>query len=147
MTHIADLAPCNDLRLDAAKVPVLAVGWLDDAHPYTRGSVDRDDFDTLISLLANPWQPFVSAGRHACPFCRFSGGPARVGEVTMGSANLFVPAEACVYVAPSLILHYIDAHGYAPPDAFWEAVRACPPMRSMAYLKRVAVLGLTRRGI
>jgi hypothetical protein len=62
----------------------------------------------------------------------------------MGSANVFVPGEACVYVAPSLILHYIDTHAYAPPDVFWEAVRACPPMRSMAYLKLVHTLGLRR---
>ena len=144
MTHIADLAPCEPVLL-TAKVPLLAVGWLDEAHPYTRGPVVREAFHTLIALLKEPWQPFVFAGRHACPFCRFSGGPASFGaEVTMGSANVFVPGEACIYVAPSLILHYIDAHAYAPPDVFWEAVRACPPMRSMAYLKQVHTLGLRR---
>ncbi len=38
-----------------------------------------------------------------------------------------------VYVAPSTIVHYIDAHGYAPPPAFCHAVFTCPPMRTMEY--------------
>ena len=50
-----------------------------------------------------------------------------------GTFNLFVPALARVYVAPSLVSHYIDAHGYLPPPAFLDAVQQCPPMRSDAY--------------
>jgi hypothetical protein len=42
-----------------------------------------------------------------------------------------------LYAAPSLILHYIDAHEYAPPEAFCEAVLACPPMGSEAYLQAI----------
>ncbi|AMV29564.1 hypothetical protein VT84_34535 [Gemmata sp. SH-PL17] len=53
----------------------------------------------------------------------------------MGVSNLWLPGDGFLFVAPSLILHYMDAHEYSPPDEFQEAVRACPPMRSMAYLK------------
>ncbi len=52
---------------------------------------------------------------------------------------------AILYVAPSLILHYIDAHGYAPPDQFQRAVMECPPMKSMPYLR--ALLANGGRGI
>lgn len=55
----------------------------------------------------------------------------------MGTSNLFVPAEGFLYVAPSLILHYMDAHDYSPPVDFQRAVMACPAMRSMEYLKAV----------
>jgi hypothetical protein len=46
-----------------------------------------------------------------------------------------VPGRGVVYVAPSLIPHYVDAHGYAPPRAFREAVLAGPPMRSVAHFR------------
>ena len=46
-------------------------------------------------------------------------------------------ADGFVYVAPSLILHYIDSYRYSPPVAFQEAVISYPPMRSMEYLKAI----------
>ena len=57
----------------------------------------------------------------------------------MGISKLWLPDDGIVYVAPSLILHYIDAHGYSPPVEFREAVIACPPMRSIDYLKAIRV--------
>ena len=54
---------------------------------------------------------------------------------------LFVPGETCLYAAPSLVAHYVDAHEYRPPEAFLRAVRACPPMKSMAYLKAIRAFG------
>ena len=46
------------------------------------------------------------------------------------------------YAAPQGILHYIEAHGYQPPDKFLAAALYCPPMGSERYfeeLHRVAV--------
>ena len=80
-------------------------------------------------------------GTHSCDFCRISGGPGRfdLDHVTaiLGASNLFVPTNDRLFVAPSLILHYIDAHDYSPPPAFCDAVIACPEMRSMDYLKLI----------
>jgi hypothetical protein len=56
-------------------------------------------------------------------------------QIAMGANDLYVPGQGVVFVAPSLIAHYIDAHEYAPPAAFQDAVEACPPMRSVAYLR------------
>lgn len=53
----------------------------------------------------------------------------------MARRILFIPADKTIYVCPELIVHYMNAHGYAPPDIFCGAVLACPPMRSMQYLK------------
>lgn len=55
----------------------------------------------------------------------------------MGIGNLFVPAADTIFVAPSLIVHYIDAHEYCPPQPFKDAVLGCPKMRSMKYLKAI----------
>jgi hypothetical protein len=120
---------------------------LDDAHEYRHGSVSPEFFRGLVVLLREPWQPFVFAGRGACGMCRFSGGPGALvydGEkVSMGTTNLFVPAaDRRVFVAPSLIAHYVDAHDYCPPDEFQAAVVACPPMGSLPYRRALHERGV-----
>ena len=42
-----------------------------------------------------------------------------------------------MYVAPQLIVHYIDAHDYRPPGVFCAAVEACPPLGSAAYFAKL----------
>jgi hypothetical protein len=127
----------------------VAVGWLAADRAYTRGEVEPESFFALAALLRNPWSPAVLAGRYPCPFCRFTGGPWSMhvdgSAITLGTGLVFVPSESRIFVAPSMILHYIDAHGYAPPPEFLAAVRACPPMRSMEYLKRLRALGVSLR--
>jgi hypothetical protein len=144
LTHYADLSPC-DCRSLNLHGKLLAVGWLDTDFPYPQGEVGEQFVAKLVELLTDPWQPAVAMGRHQCPFCRFSGGPItfqfRNTSVSMGVNNLFVPASEVVYVAPSLILHYIDSHGYMPPEQFRRAVMECPPMRSMPYLKALLTSG------
>jgi hypothetical protein len=53
----------------------------------------------------------------------------------LGVANLFVPGKRCVYVAPSLIAHYILVHRYSPPKKFVDAVLRCPETHSVEYLQ------------
>jgi hypothetical protein len=124
---------------------LIAVGWLEPGHEYRQGAVEPEFVQKLVDLLLDPWQPAVAAGQHSCGFCRLTGGPAsfRFGnlavssEVRIGVSNLWVPAAGFIYVLPSLAIHYVDAHGYSPPAEFTEAVLACPPMRSMQYLKAI----------
>ena len=122
---------------------LVAIGWLESGHEFPRGDVNRQFVHKLADLLINPWQPATAMGRHSCGFCRLTGGPssfrlddaAYASEVSMGISNLWLPADGFLYVAPSLILHYMDAHGYVPPGEFQAAVMACPTMRSINYLK------------
>jgi hypothetical protein len=129
-----DLSPCNYFPGEAKLV---AVGWLECGKPYSTGTIDRPVYDALAEMRKNPWQPFACAGLHECDLCRFE-------PEVRGSANLFVPASGTIYVCPDLILHYVNAHGYAPPDVFCRAVRACPPRRSMQYLKAIKECGGAR---
>jgi hypothetical protein len=126
-----DLSPCTYFPVD---VKLVSVGWLERGKPYTTGEVDRAVYDALVEMVKNPWQGLACGGFHECDLCQFAG-EAR------GCANLFVPADGVLYVAPQLITHYINAHGYVPPAIFSRAVLACPPMRSMAYLKAVRDAG------
>ena len=43
--------------------------------------------------------------------------------------------DGCILVAPSLVLHYIDAHQYLPPAEFISAVLRCPEVGSPEYVR------------
>ena len=144
MAYYADLSPCD--YFGRWQEVLLAVGWLELDHSFATSKVSKEFFAKLIGLLRDPWQPFVTAGFQRCAFCRFTGGPSKTdfegNSIVVGTANLFIPATACVYVAPSLVAHYVDAHEYCPPAEFQEAVLKCPEMRSIAYLKEIKARGL-----
>ena len=143
MTWFADLAPLTYFTRQPGSLR--AIGWLNANHGYAKGPVAEEDFARLCELLVDPWEPGGFTGSHACDLCRFTSGPTNVhfrkSSVSVGHANLFLPAGDVLFVAPSLVVHYIDAHEYQPPPVFWEAVRACPPMRSLAYKKALLAAG------
>jgi hypothetical protein len=137
--------------LGSGATRLIAVGWLvSPGSASGPAAADTALIERLADLLRDPWQPALALGRHRCAACLYSGGPShfsyRGAEVALGTNNLYVPAGEVVYVCPSLIVHYMDSHGYTPPAEFRAAVLACPPMRSMAYLRRVRELGLDRLG-
>lgn len=143
MACYRDLEPCTYFGIPG----LTAVGWLDTGEDYPRGPLLAGFGDALAGLLVRPWQPVLLLGFHRCPFCRLSGGPdqVRVGDrrIDCGASNLFVPAGERLFVAPSLVLHYVDAHDYSPPTEFQRAVLACPASGSTAYLRALRATGFT----
>src|SRR4029077_19004278 len=105
----------EDLQGYGQSASVIAVGWLERGHDYTVGEVSAELYDKVEALLVDPWQPAVAAGSHACDLCLYKG-------EKRGTKNLFVPDQARIFVCPELILHYMNAHRYRPPDEFCEAV-------------------------
>jgi hypothetical protein len=139
MAYYPDLSPCD--YFGRWEDILLAVGWNEHGYPFTTGSVSPDFFAKLFQMLTSPWEPVAVAGHQRCPFCRFTGGPTELyfkgGTISVGRSNLFVPCKGGVYVAPSMVAHYIDAHEYCPPSSFQEAVLVCPEMKSFSYLKEM----------
>jgi len=63
----------------------------------------------------------TAMGFHECEFCS----PTGAEKLAMGTGELWVPGTGdLIYVAPKLVAHYIEAHGYLPPQEFMEAVVA-----------------------
>jgi hypothetical protein len=120
----ADLAALDEADPDDG---LRAVGWLERGRPFPTGAVDPAVYARLVELLKNPWEPSITMGFHECDLCLYHGEP--------GKRNLYLPAGRVVLVAPELIAHYMNAHGYRPPDEFCAALLACPTMRSVPYLK------------
>ncbi len=129
MASFDDLQPCS--YFGESLSPFLrAIGWLENRKPYRTGSVDRRVYSKLLEFQKDPWQPMVFAGVHTCDLCLYE-------SEASGTRNLFIPANGFAYVCPELIVHYMNAHAYGPPAEFCTAVLACPPMRSMEYLKAI----------
>jgi hypothetical protein len=126
MAWYEDLAPCDYFGHECESC-LQAVGWLERGHPFLTGLVAIEVYARLVELLKDSWQPGIIMGFHHCDLCMYEG--------PSGKRNLFVPAGEVAFVCPELITHYMNAHGYRPPDEFCAAVLACPPMRSLPYLK------------
>jgi hypothetical protein len=132
LTYFADLTECDYFGAEHAHA-LLAIGWLTDDMDFPTGPTDSKVFAKLKSLLNDPWQPMVFGGIHDCELCQYD--PAH------SHANLFVPNKSIIFVCPELILHYIAAHHYRPPDEFITAVADCPDTRTMQYKKMLLESG------
>lgn len=117
--YFEDLTPYayTEIRLPSDMPLLLNFGWLDTDHDYTRGQVDSSVVEHLLGLA--PEYANRMRGFHCCPFCGdgkqvvmyLSGQP-----VYLGNAEIHITAGDATYVAPSLLPHYIDLHGYRPPE-------------------------------
>lgn len=103
-----------------------AVGWLETDHPYQQGTVPVRFLARLKQHVDTAYQPVLFMGFHECSLCQ-------EGDRKAGLRNLLIPTERLLYVAPEMIVHYIEDHGYQPPQEFVEAVMACPEQASVEY--------------
>ena len=131
MAYIADLAPYD---YHPGAPDALAVGWLDTNEPFPTGNCPRDVRDWLAELARRPVR--VMRGSHYCEFCLASqpSSPRKYvneairlvepADISHGNGEIWVTAsDGTNYAAPALLVHYIDAHHYLPPDPFLRAVR------------------------
>ncbi|WP_157862256.1 DUF7919 family protein [Wenjunlia vitaminophila] len=79
----------------------------------------------------------LSLGLHECEFC--VGVDAAVGN---GEIHVFSRSGE-VYSAPTLVMHYVECHGYVPPIEFCEALNGFP--EGLAWDLRAETLRLMLR--
>ena len=109
--------------------PMLNVGWLGRGKSFEMGDVGREAWDELVRLASDPVN--IMRGLHDCEFCDVES-PVRVpsdysakGFASLGTGEIRVRGEGGrLYVAPTLLLHYIQSHNYLPPEDFIQAVYA-----------------------
>lgn len=153
MTFFPDLSPCTYFGEPPAggEGRLLTVGWLADRLPSAPELPQR--LESVLGRLAEIWladvDPWpIRMGRHGCGLC---GAPANRAPETvvahgerrlrLGSGFITVPAVDRLFVAPSLVIHYVTAHGYQPPRVFVDALLNCPKPNSRAYLRALARAG------
>jgi hypothetical protein len=108
---------------------VLNVGWLDVAHDFPKDHVPDDFLPKLRALFCSAetldvhvnklrgWRPCSVCGVQ-CSFV------FRGRQVMLGMSEIWIPGleEDRYWAAPSMLDHYVDVHGYRPPQAFVDAV-------------------------
>jgi hypothetical protein len=116
---------------------VVHVGWLDNIHPYPKGTVDARLIEKMKLLASNPVELY--RGKHICELCveppdlikttqpngvALDPNCSWVRWVNQRSSNgeIRVSGEGIMFAAPVLIVHYIEAHNYSPPAEFLRAV-------------------------
>jgi len=108
---------------------LINVGWLGVGHEFLTGDVSADIRDALVELADNPTN--IMRGFHYCEFCDAES-PIRIEGSTsdghdfravLGTGEIRIrPAGGRTFAAPTLLVHYIDAHQYLPPAEFIAAV-------------------------
>ena len=115
------------------------IGWLEAGHDHARGAVTAGDLVLIERLVMHTWKPpFAANGWHDCSLCgrKPGDGPLRRviegSEALLGVWQIYIPDGDIMYEAPTLIVHYIEDHGYLPPAAFLQAASKVDP-RSPEY--------------
>ena len=124
--YYQDLTPYEytTVRLPGDAPSLVNFGWLDSEHDYPQGQVP-DWLSVCLLRLAKAYAN-GTRGFHRCPFCQDKGHLSMMvdGEpVYLGSAEIRVRSGDTTFVAPSLVPHYIAAHGYRPPPAVLAALK------------------------
>jgi hypothetical protein len=126
--YFQDLSP-YEYGGDRSAPDVVNVGWLSREHPYDSGAVPREFVEAVRKMVASPVNLY--RGTHLCEFC-----PEAPTTTTRGGLQMFDPppgttgngeirvcgSDGVTYVAPVLVLHYLEAHQYRPPESFIRAV-------------------------
>jgi hypothetical protein len=119
MSFFPDLC-CSSLVAEGDHVR--AVGWLHPDHAYKKGTVPAEflarlkEFIRRPSLSGDDFHFPGFGGLHTCEFC----GRAH------GCGNLGVPSGGVLFIFPDMVVHYIEAHGYRPPEEFIAALLKSP---------------------
>ena len=100
---------------------VQSVGYLAEGYPYSKGSVSQELIDKLRALSTTPI--VIPDGVHECDLCDLKQRSSLPFSIRTGAGEIRVrAADGVIFEAPVLILHYIQAHQYRPPNAFLEAL-------------------------
>jgi len=135
VTYIADLKEPG---------PIKSVGYLAQGYDYPQDDVAEEVFDRLVDLVILHIKLHIQhwMGYHTCdlqPCGLNQPEPPYHGFVIPRRcrSDLVVPDNGVLYLAPTLIMHYIRCHHYLPPACFLEAVVKCPEPGSQEYCAAV----------
>jgi hypothetical protein len=98
------------------RIPIASVSSVMSSTRGFRGlSITRDRTDAWLA----PMRAVLRRGRNGRSYDGHCGGES----LAVGDAEVRVIAtDGTLLVAPTLVLHYVTAHRYRPPDEFVEAV-------------------------
>lgn len=115
MTYLPDLSPFTYSRKPkCGEFDVVSIGWLDGEHEYAKGEIDPKHWSEIKKILDAHGPINLTCGVHKCELCG--------KETGNGEYHAYNPQTNKIYIAPALIVHYIQMHQYAPPEEYFDAV-------------------------
>jgi len=94
----------------------VAIGYLDITEEYPKGPVSQN----FINKLRQIWDTggvAMTLGFHECEFCIDEGNYE--GRERSSSEKIIIDEKNNIqYKLPKMIFHYIEKHGYQPPEEF-----------------------------
>ena len=118
MSYFQDL---TQYKYNTVEPGVLNVGWLGAGQAYPRGDTPEDFLEALRLLVEHPI--LLHRGHHICEFCSKED-MAGIDFSRTGNGQIRVrDQKGTWYAAPTMIYHYVVAHGYQPPSVFVAAVQ------------------------
>jgi len=135
MTYFEDLTPYSYFFNESlfCGLPVLNVGWQQFPHPLPVGETPSGFADRLFGFCARDKLVSLMGGHQDCYYCGATWAQQlKELHTPLGNGEIRVLGEQVVYAAPSLIYHYVAAHGYCPPPEFVAAVMTGPAPDSQA---------------
>jgi len=114
-------AVCFSFRPDLpSPIRAHAIGWLGSKVP-SKGQIDEPSMLALREAHAKQRTDMGELGYHTCRICN------RYED----RGEFIVQANDRTYVLPCMVLHYIDAHSYLPPEVFLSDLRACSEQQGL----------------
>jgi hypothetical protein len=127
MSYYADLTPYNYHHYSEKE---FNIGWLQKDQDFPKGEVPEGFLDKLKKY--SEFKMFQTKGWHNCDFCE---------ENAHGSNEIrVVSKDIKIYACPMLIIHYIEAHKYLPPQEFIDAVMTGPEPGTDDYKEEIAIM-------
>lgn len=118
-----DLSPYIH-SLTGKKIPgMLNVGFIEKGDVFS--SVCPYSLDDLCNKLRrllqenNKFRGNINRGQEPCGICS-----KVISEdgLNLGVSELWIPFGEIIYVSPDFIVHYIEKHGYVPPEDYARVV-------------------------
>ncbi len=146
--ELQDLDPYLGCPADASLgLEPLAVGWLRRGQPFNSGALPQEFPAALLRFCLDQHTVCARPGSLPCPLCGERPQPLQAagdgplgGVAQLGVAEIRVLGRDDIFAAPTLIYHYVTAHGYRPPDVFVQAVLHGPQPGSAEHRALVRTL-------
>lgn len=107
----------DDLSYIQSDASRLTIGWLEPPHKFRVGTTSQEFQDRLRPLCGKPIRK--TRGFHYCPYCT-------VAEVHGDGEIDVIGLDGTIFVSPVLISHYVESHGYLPPQQYIDSVVSLP---------------------
>ena len=119
--YFADLSPYRyepglGAGLERQGIKPLCIGWLSGNESYSKGPTSEEFRKRLLTFCRRVNRDTLTLGWHECEFC----------HQASGNGEIWVKCGEKMYMAPTMVSHYVSEHAYSPPTEFQEAVLAAP---------------------